>query len=230
MGWGGVRGQKQVCVPKISLKLPAPLINFIFCLGKIFLVWVGGLVGRGCRPPPPPGPEAIAWCHCVVCPVSHYCSISRCHGIVPPHHRVWPMAMAVPHDRVGTLSTTCPHTLCHQTMQQYLVITLCCRTAPPTPIRVGSANISGHPGAHVVALVVHFACYLGWREDREHYLGGFEACLADPPKGGLRSELLWAACPKAARNATETPSVLHESCAWWMNSPGPTSARQWFWR
>ena len=39
---GGVRGQKIVCVPKIGLEFPAPLINFIFCLRKMFLMWVGG--------------------------------------------------------------------------------------------------------------------------------------------------------------------------------------------
>ena len=39
---GGVRGQKKVCVPKIDLKVRAPLINFIFFLRKNFLMWVGG--------------------------------------------------------------------------------------------------------------------------------------------------------------------------------------------
>ena len=58
-GW--VRGQKNVCVPKIGLKFPAPLINFIFCLRKILLMWVGGSVGRGWpSPPPPPDLQAIA--------------------------------------------------------------------------------------------------------------------------------------------------------------------------
>ena len=35
-GGGGVRGQKIVCVPKIGLQFPAPLINFIFCRVKFF--------------------------------------------------------------------------------------------------------------------------------------------------------------------------------------------------
>ena len=43
-GWG--RGQQKVCVPEIGLKFPALLINFIFCLRKIFLTWVGGGAGR----------------------------------------------------------------------------------------------------------------------------------------------------------------------------------------
>ena len=62
-GGGGVRGQKKVHVPKIGLKFPAPLINFIFLLRKIFLMWVGGGMGWPglARPPPPPlGPKAIA--------------------------------------------------------------------------------------------------------------------------------------------------------------------------
>ena len=41
-GGGGVRGQKQVCVSKINLKFPAPLMNFVFHPRTIFLVWVGG--------------------------------------------------------------------------------------------------------------------------------------------------------------------------------------------
>ena len=57
-GGGGVRGQKKVCVRNIGLNYPAPLINFIFCLRTIFLMCVGGWVGRlglaSPRPPPPP--------------------------------------------------------------------------------------------------------------------------------------------------------------------------------
>ena len=48
-GGGGVRGQKKLCVlcvPKIGLKFPVPLRNFIFRLRKLFLMWVGGWVGR----------------------------------------------------------------------------------------------------------------------------------------------------------------------------------------
>ena len=48
---GGVRGQHKVDVHEITLKLPAPSINFIFCPREIFLMWVGGWVGQ---PPPPP--------------------------------------------------------------------------------------------------------------------------------------------------------------------------------
>ena len=44
-GWV-VRGPKKVCVPKIGLTFPAPLINFSFGLRKIFLMWVGGSVGQ----------------------------------------------------------------------------------------------------------------------------------------------------------------------------------------
>ena len=42
-GGGGVQRPKKNCVPKIGLQFPAPLTNFIFCLRKIFLMWVGGL-------------------------------------------------------------------------------------------------------------------------------------------------------------------------------------------
>ena len=47
-GWGR---PKKVCVPKTGLKFPAPLINFIFCLRKNFLMWAGW-VGQGW-----PGPQ-----------------------------------------------------------------------------------------------------------------------------------------------------------------------------
>ena len=52
----GVRGQKTVCVPKIGLKFPAPLIIFIFCRRKSFLMWVGGGsagADQGPKHPPP---------------------------------------------------------------------------------------------------------------------------------------------------------------------------------
>ena len=62
-GW--VRGLEKVCVPKISLKFPALLINFIFCPRQIFLMWVGGWVGRGWPGPqttnPPPPPVTKEW-------------------------------------------------------------------------------------------------------------------------------------------------------------------------
>ena len=58
-----VTGQKNICVPKIGLKCPASLINFIF-LPEENVSDVGG----GCRPrpqttppSPPKGPQAIAW-------------------------------------------------------------------------------------------------------------------------------------------------------------------------
>ena len=63
----GVRGQKTVCLPKIGLKFPAPLINFSFCRRKPFLMWGGGGIGLGLArapnnpPSPPRGPQAIAW-------------------------------------------------------------------------------------------------------------------------------------------------------------------------
>ena len=44
LGMGGwVRGQKTVCAPKVSLKFPEPLIDFIFLLRKIVLILVGGV-------------------------------------------------------------------------------------------------------------------------------------------------------------------------------------------
>ena len=60
---GGQRSNKKVCVPEIGLKFPAPLINFIFCLRKSFLMRVGGwvrLTGQGPNPPPPPPPGLIS--------------------------------------------------------------------------------------------------------------------------------------------------------------------------
>ena len=56
----GGRGQKKVCLHKIGLKFPAPLINFIFCGRTIFLVWGG--IGRGLprpRTPPPSPPKGV---------------------------------------------------------------------------------------------------------------------------------------------------------------------------
>ena len=49
---GGVRGQQRVCVPEIGLRFLAPLINFIFPLRKIILMWVrvGGSAGAGQGP------------------------------------------------------------------------------------------------------------------------------------------------------------------------------------
>ena len=43
--WVGGSGQEKVCVPEIGLKFPAPSIDFIFCLRKIFLMCVGGGFG-----------------------------------------------------------------------------------------------------------------------------------------------------------------------------------------
>ena len=66
-GWVGQR-PKKVCVPKIGLKFPAALINFIFCRRKFFLMWAGGGgsagAGQGPKqsppsPPPPPGSLSI---------------------------------------------------------------------------------------------------------------------------------------------------------------------------
>ena len=55
---GRVRGQNKVCVRDIGLKFPAPLINLIFCLWKVLLMWVGRSAGAGHGPkqPPPPSP------------------------------------------------------------------------------------------------------------------------------------------------------------------------------
>ena len=55
-GGGGSEAKKKV-VPKIDLQIRAPLMNFIFFLRKIFLMWVGGWVRRrspGCHAAPPP--------------------------------------------------------------------------------------------------------------------------------------------------------------------------------
>ena len=52
---------KKVCVHKIGLKFPAPLIHFIFLPEEIFSDvgrgvgrWVGRSAGAGQPPPPPP--------------------------------------------------------------------------------------------------------------------------------------------------------------------------------
>ena len=59
-GW--VRGQKKVCVPKITLKIPAPLIDFIFCWMKILLMWGGGGSGPGlARAPNAPPPQVLVF-------------------------------------------------------------------------------------------------------------------------------------------------------------------------
>ena len=59
---GGGQRPKKVCVPKIGLKFPAPLINSIFCRRTVCSDaggWVGGSAGAGQgpkqAPPPPPG-------------------------------------------------------------------------------------------------------------------------------------------------------------------------------
>ena len=57
-GGGGSEAKKKSCVPKIGLKFPAPLINFIFCRRTIFsdVVWVGRLgLARAPNNLPPPG-------------------------------------------------------------------------------------------------------------------------------------------------------------------------------
>ena len=56
LGGGGQR-PKKITVLKIGLKFPAPLINFIFCRRKIFLMLGGraGLARAPNTPPPPPG-------------------------------------------------------------------------------------------------------------------------------------------------------------------------------
>ena len=40
-GGGGAEAKKVICVPKLDLHIQAPLINFILCLRKYFLMWVG---------------------------------------------------------------------------------------------------------------------------------------------------------------------------------------------
>ena len=56
---GGFQRPKQICVPKIRFKCPAPLIHLVFYRRRSFLLWVGGVVGWGwpwpLRPPPAPG-------------------------------------------------------------------------------------------------------------------------------------------------------------------------------
>ena len=54
-GGGGAEAQKTVCVPKIGLKFPAPLINFIVCRRNTFLMWGGGRPGAGQGPKQHPG-------------------------------------------------------------------------------------------------------------------------------------------------------------------------------
>ena len=56
-GGGGGQRPKKVCVPKIGLNLPAPLINFIFLPEEIFLMLAcgSGRAGQGCKRPPPWG-------------------------------------------------------------------------------------------------------------------------------------------------------------------------------
>ena len=55
---GGSEAKKRVCVSETRVKFPASLIVFVFLLRKLFLVWVGGWVGRaragqGPKPHPP---------------------------------------------------------------------------------------------------------------------------------------------------------------------------------
>ena len=62
-GWGS-EAKKKGCVPKIDLKVPAPLNNFIFCRRTMFLKWVGGggvgaVQGPKQPPPPPPAPGVL---------------------------------------------------------------------------------------------------------------------------------------------------------------------------
>ena len=57
-GGGGVRGQQKVCVPKVDLQFRSPLMIFIFCRRKFFLMRVGGRGScggaRAAIPPLPP--------------------------------------------------------------------------------------------------------------------------------------------------------------------------------
>ena len=58
-GGGGVRGRKTVCVPKIGLRFPAPVINSILCRRKLFLMWVGRGRAGPQTPPLPPLPRGV---------------------------------------------------------------------------------------------------------------------------------------------------------------------------
>ena len=63
----GGEATKEVRVPKIDLQSRAPLINFIFFLRTIFLMWVGGWVGgsgggsQAVIPPPSPPGNGEPW-------------------------------------------------------------------------------------------------------------------------------------------------------------------------
>ena len=57
-GWAGQK-PKGACVPKADLQFRAHLINFIFLLGKIFLMWVGGWVGQAAEPRQPFRPSPL---------------------------------------------------------------------------------------------------------------------------------------------------------------------------
>ena len=94
-GGRGVRGQKQVCVPKIDLQFQGPLMNFIFFLGKHFLMRVGRGVRRrspGCHSappyPPPPSSNGKPWPALDSC--GHGCPsdeyLSRPRSVSPAAH------------------------------------------------------------------------------------------------------------------------------------------------
>ena len=53
-GGGGSEAKNKVCVPKIGLKFPAPLTNFIFAEGYFSDVEGGGRPGLARAPNPPP--------------------------------------------------------------------------------------------------------------------------------------------------------------------------------
>ena len=56
-GRGGGRGHREVCVPEVGLKFPAPLISFVFFQRKMVLLWWGWGWVVGCpgpKPAPPP--------------------------------------------------------------------------------------------------------------------------------------------------------------------------------